>query len=89
MIPAPVKFTSLGEHLRDNHYEPKTLVLCLLSYLDHPDNRFADAAVPIGQDDIDELHQKWQYREIIQQFVQILVPFVDNPENWSSTEEDE
>ena len=83
MIPAPVKFTSLGEHLRDNHYEPKTLVLCLLSYLDHPDN-----AVPIGQDDIDELHQKWQYREIIQQFAQILVPFFDDPENWSSTEDE-
>ena len=68
----------MGEHLRDNHYEPKTLARCLLSYLDNPDNRFADATVPIGHDDIDELHQKWEYREIISQFVAVLGPYFED-----------
>ncbi|WP_273210476.1 hypothetical protein [Runella zeae] len=84
MIPAPSSFTSLGEHLRDNHYEPKTLGLALLSYLNFPENQPSNATDSIGLDDIDELHHKWQYREIITQFIQILEPFVENPEDWET-----
>lgn len=77
MIPPPLNFSSLGEHLRDNHYEPKTMAECLLSYLQIPENLES-----VGHDDIDEMHQKWQYREIIKNFILILIPFVENPEDW-------
>lgn len=85
MIPSPANFSSWGEHLRDNHYEPKTLAECLLSYLQVPNNRSADAAESVGHDyidDIDEMHQKWHYLEIIRDFVRVLIPFVENPEVW-------
>lgn len=77
MIPAPASFSSLGEHLRDHHYEPKNVVQCLLDYLAKPENREAD-----GQYELDLMHQKYMYREIIKSFVEVLIPFVENPEDW-------
>lgn len=73
MIPAPQSFRSLGEQLRDHFYEPGTVIKCLESYLDLPENK-----VESEQENIDEMHQKFQYREIIEQFISILRPFVEN-----------
>ena len=70
---APPKFTCLGEHLSDNFYNPKTLAICLKAYLDHPDNAMSD-------DDIADMHHVYNYRERIEQFLEILVPFIENPD---------
>ncbi|MBB3842214.1 hypothetical protein FHS57_006245 [Runella defluvii] len=76
MIPAPSNFTSLGEHLIDDHYNPSTLAKCLISYLTAPQN-----AESVGQDEMDDMHQRWQYREIIKDFVRVLMPHCEGIED--------
>ncbi|MCP1384454.1 hypothetical protein [Runella salmonicolor] len=77
MLPPPPSFASLGEHLRDHHYEPLTLAKALHSYLQLPENRDA-----LTQDELDEMHQRFQYREVIKDFILVLMPFFEIPEDW-------
>ena len=80
MIPAPATFTSLGEHLDNAHYNPMTLAKCLLSYLNTPENQPDEMVESVGHDDIDVMHQCFMYREIIKDFVTVLLPFCEGIE---------